>query len=177
MDLGKPGEDGRAGGRLERELEVFETIVRGKRKGYRDKVKARESGVSAVDGPGEDGDDEGRGEPDKKRARRMSEDDGDEELLDAQLNGAAPTTETLHGLDIPVNGAHTAEYNDETEDDPEIEDEDDEDDAPDDEDEEPEQNDEDEDRIDVDGEEGGGRGRLVLTPNGRAELGSEDESD
>jgi hypothetical protein len=46
MGLGQVGADGEIGGRLERELEVFESVVRGKRKGYREKVKARESGGS-----------------------------------------------------------------------------------------------------------------------------------
>ncbi len=195
MEIGKTGKDGRQGGRLERELEVFESVVRGKRKGYREKVKARESGVSGVDG--DEGDEE-RGEPEKKRVRRTSDDnpEDEEDLLDAQLNGATDGTVSDFGVAGGSFGAAGAkvderepdygvvsgsfgasaieEGNDDTEDDPEIEDEEDED-APEDEEDEQEQKDEDEDRIDVD--EGGGRSRLMLAPNGRAEVGSEDESD
>ena len=50
MGLGVMGSDGRVGGRLERELEIWESVVRGKRKGYRDKVKARESGAGSTEG-------------------------------------------------------------------------------------------------------------------------------
>ncbi len=49
MGLGAVGEDGKVGGRLERELEVWETVVRGKRKGYREKVKQRESGLGLLE--------------------------------------------------------------------------------------------------------------------------------
>ena len=189
MGIGEVGKDGRVGGRLERELEVFESVVRGKRKGYREKVKARESGVSGVDG------EEGEEEREKKRIRRTSDETPeDEELLDAQLNGATDETgpdyslvggrfaapenehdgrETDFGVGAGRAGAAAMEDNDDTEDDPEIED-DEEDDVPEDEDDEQEPNGEDEDRIDVDGD--GGRSRLMLAPNGRAEVGSEDES-
>ena len=71
MRLGAVGEDGKVGGRLERELEVWETVVRGKRKGYREKVKQRESGVEPVGGSDESqmlNEDEG-GEREAKRAR------------------------------------------------------------------------------------------------------------
>jgi DNA polymerase epsilon subunit 3 len=77
MGLGEVGADGKVGGRLERELEVWETVVRGKRKGYREKVKQRGSGAglgSSENGDGEKkeaGDD--RGEPEAKRARVAEE--------------------------------------------------------------------------------------------------------
>ncbi|EHY60418.1 hypothetical protein HRR83_000177 [Exophiala dermatitidis] len=85
MELGAVGKDGRLGGRLERELEAYEKILQRKRKGYRDKMKARESLAA-------DGDDEAeRGEPSSKKARRASEEeenvDDDERLLEQQLNG------------------------------------------------------------------------------------------
>lgn len=48
----------REGGRLERELEAWENVVKGKRKGYREKVKGRQSGT------GMEGD-----EPESKRVR------------------------------------------------------------------------------------------------------------
>lgn len=59
MELGGIMElDGReGGGRLERELEAWESVVKGKRRGYREKVKGRQSGV----GEGE--------EPEAKRVR------------------------------------------------------------------------------------------------------------
>ena len=167
MGLGERREDGSVGGRLERELAVFEEIVRGKRKGYREKVKARESGVGAEAGERDGGAD---GERDAKRARRESEADADEEqdeedaLLDAQLNGPNG------GLD-----EHEEEHDDEDEgDDPE--------DDPD----EDQQHDEEEmeDSIDVDDGPGrhggaGSKGRSsILAPNGRAEVGSDgDDSD
>ena len=182
MELGRVGEDGRRGGRLERELEVFEGIVRGKRKGYREKVKARESGGSTLlEGAGGGDGERERGEPASKKMRRM-DDDGDEELLDAQLNGS-------DDVDVggPSNGTGRVferEGGDETEDDPEVVDQedeqdqdqdDDQDDAPEDEEEQPEHIDNDEDRIDLDDDDDGRR--MVLAPNGRAEVGSEDESD
>ncbi|EXJ91124.1 hypothetical protein A1O1_04231 [Capronia coronata CBS 617.96] len=90
MELGAVGQDGRLGGRLEREMEAYEEIIQRKRKGYRDKVKARESLAGDGEG-GEDGEAGAaeRGEPSSKKARRMDDDDDDEEerLLDEQLNG------------------------------------------------------------------------------------------
>ncbi|KAK7888524.1 hypothetical protein LTR67_008870 [Exophiala xenobiotica] len=94
LGAGGAGKDGpRLGARLEKELEAYEEIVRGKRKGYRDKVKARESL-----GDGGQEEEEDRGEPTNKKVRRMSEEgqgqgDGEdaedeERMLEAQLNGA-----------------------------------------------------------------------------------------
>lgn len=82
MELGQLMElDGReGGGRLERELEAWETVVKGKRKGYREKVKGRQSGMGA---DGEEG--EERGEPETKRARVA---EVDEKTMDtSMLNG------------------------------------------------------------------------------------------
>jgi DNA polymerase epsilon subunit 3 len=166
-------------GRLERELAVFEEVIKGKRKGYREKVKARESaggvgGEKVGEGEAMEGVVE-RGEPDAKKARRMSgeEDEGaqdegaqDEDvddLLDAQLNG----------------GLEDAEDEDEAESDDQ-EEEDDEDN----EEQDPDETEElEEGMVDV---EGGRRrsgrrssgGRPLLAPNGRDEVGaSDDESD
>lgn len=93
MDLGAVGKDGRTGGRLERELEVYEQALMQKRKGARDRKsnKARESTGTGIDG-GDEAEEEERGEPSNKRARRMDQDaeeDPDEEdrMLDLQLNG------------------------------------------------------------------------------------------
>ena len=189
MGIGEVGKDGRVGGRLERELEVFESVVRGKRKGYREKVKARESGVSGVDG------EEAEEEREKKRVRRTSDDQDEEDLLDKQLNGSVDerrpdtgiaermfgatgvddaTREQDYGVATGKFDGPRMEDNDETEDDPEVEE--DEEDVVEDEDEEQDPNDEDQDRIDID-EGGGERSRLMLAPNGRAEVGSEDDSD
>ena len=44
MQLGVLGEDGKRGGRVEREVEKWEGDVRGKRRGYREKVRARTTG-------------------------------------------------------------------------------------------------------------------------------------
>ena len=186
MKLGAVGGDGRTGGRLERELEMYEEGVKGKRKGYRDKVKARESGVSEVEGVGsgvEGRGEVGDGEPEAKRARRGGDEEEDEEeMLNAQLNGTAVNG---HGeesmVDVEGEGQGVGEGeerdNDETEDDPDVQDEDDVD-EPDDEEEEQEQGEgsADEDRVDVE-ESPQKKNRYVLAPDGRAEVGSEDESD
>ncbi len=78
MELGALGVDGEVGGRLEKELEVFESVVRGKRKGYREKVKARESGGSSLlAGGGKesvDGDEGG-----ERKSKRVRYEDGDAE--------------------------------------------------------------------------------------------------
>lgn len=95
MDLGAVGKDGRTGGRLERELEVYEQALMQKRKGARDRKsnKARESTGTGIDG-GDEADEDERGEPSNKRARRMDQDEEEEEdpdeenrMLDLQLNG------------------------------------------------------------------------------------------
>ncbi|OAP56153.1 hypothetical protein AYL99_09332 [Fonsecaea erecta] len=96
MELGAVGEDGRTGGRLEREVQAYEEMVGRKRRGYREKVKARESGGAEGDGEAED-----RGEPSNKKIRRMSaeEEEGDEEedeeerMLAQQLNGTTGADE------------------------------------------------------------------------------------
>lgn len=65
MGIGAIGADGRSGGRLEREVEKYEESIRGKRKGYRDKVKARESaGAASASG----GNVNGSGDADAKEA-------------------------------------------------------------------------------------------------------------
>ncbi|KEF56811.1 uncharacterized protein A1O9_07001 [Exophiala aquamarina CBS 119918] len=103
MDLGALGKDGRTGGRLERELEVYESALTQKRKNARDRKsnKMRESTGTGVEG-GDEADENERGEPSNKRARRMEEDDdedADEEnrMLDLQLNGAQDAEEALPG--------------------------------------------------------------------------------
>jgi DNA polymerase epsilon subunit 3 len=166
--------DGAEGeGRLQKELAVFEEVIKGKRKGYREKVKARESGGGDRSELGERGEAmEGvieRGEPEAKKVRRTSggedeagSDEDVDELLDAQLNG----------------GLEDAEEEDEAESDGQAEDDDD-----DTEEQEPDETEE----LENDVEDGSGRrrsrrrssgGRPLLAPNGRDEVGaSDDESD
>jgi DNA polymerase epsilon subunit 3 len=87
MEMGVVGTDGRMGGRLEREVEMYERTVGEKRRGYRDRVKARESGVTE----GEEVDD---GERSSKKLRRTSQDEDDESMLERQLNGGAGPSST-----------------------------------------------------------------------------------
>ncbi|KIV97653.1 hypothetical protein PV10_01372 [Exophiala mesophila] len=117
MQLGAVGKDGRLGGRLERELAVYEEVLMQKRKGAKDRKsnKARE-------GAEEDGE---RGEPSSKKARRMqttgdqdddnqNEDDGDEQdMLDSQLNGdgmASGGAGRVKGMRKNRKTSRTAEY-------------------------------------------------------------------
>lgn len=60
--------------RLERELEKFADVNKGKRKGYRAKVKARESGASGVEGE-EDNGEAKNGERENKRVKMDGEDE------------------------------------------------------------------------------------------------------
>ncbi|KAK4946373.1 hypothetical protein LTR10_014571 [Elasticomyces elasticus] len=191
MQLGVVGSDGRLGGRLERELEAYEEIIKGKRKGYRDKVKARESLGDA------DAEDE-RGEPSNKKARRISGDevDEDEKMLEQQLNGvqgSSPNNQAKrNGNDASVlDGVSGAEPDEEADvdeadeadqDEGDEEDEEDEDDAGEDEDDQDDEADVDEAEADdaEELEERGhtdARGRIALMPDGNVEMGSEDESD
>ena len=103
MGLGAVGKDGRTGGRLERELELYEQELMQRRKGARDRKtnKARESTGTGIDG-GDEAEESERGEPSNKRARRMEVDeDGDDDeenrMLDLQLNGAQADGEALPG--------------------------------------------------------------------------------
>jgi len=186
MGLGAAGKDGRLGARLEKELEAYEEIVRGKRKGYRDKVKARES-------LGEGQEEEERGEPTNKKVRRMSEDgrvqedeeEDEERMLEAQLNGTGMVEEDeekgkgkntdamfVNGKEDAEEGDGDDEGDDEHDDDQEEEDEDEE--EPDEEEDENEADgaDETDERPDRDG-----RGSISLMPDGNVEMRSDDESD
>ena len=205
MDLGAVGKDGRTGGRLERELEVYEQALMQKRKGARDRKsnKARESTGTAAEG-GDEADEEERGEPSNKRARRMDEDDEDPDednrMLDLQLNGLQedeeaapnssakgtrrkkPATDSSPTIDEKGKGKVV-----ETESDPEIdpedgeeEDDDDENDDDDDEDDDEEQDDEEndedaEDQLEERTRTRSRNGRGGLQPDGRVEIGDSDE--
>ena len=188
MGLGAAGKDGRLGARLEKELEAYEEIVRGKRKGYRDKVKARESF-------GEGHEEEERGEPTNKKVRRMSEEgrgqgdaeDDEERMLEAQLNGTGMVEEEEEDGEgkgkstdeMFVNGKEDAEEGD-----GEDEGDDEHDDDQEEEDEDEEEQDEEEDENEADGADElderpdrDGRGSISLMPDGNVEMRSDDESD
>lgn len=97
MGLGVLGKDGRKGGRVEREVEKWEGDVRGKRRGYREKVKARESGtgvgdttVGTIDTQGEEED----REHENKRVR-IDEDE-------ARDGSAGPITDGTNRLKLNV---------------------------------------------------------------------------
>ncbi|KAK5452048.1 hypothetical protein LTS15_007771 [Exophiala xenobiotica] len=204
---GSAGKDGpRLGARLEKELEAYEEIVRGKRKGYRDKVKARES--LGDGGQEEEGD---RGEPTNKKVRRMSEEgqgqgdaedaEDEERMLEAQLNGAGmDEDEEVDGKGkgrgkgkstdemMFVNGKEDVEEGDgdgEDEGDDEHDD-DQEEEEDEDEDEEQDEEEDDENENDADGADADemdqrpdrdGRGSISLMPDGNVEMRSDDESD
>lgn len=96
MQLGAVGKDGRLGGRLERELGLYEEVLMQKRKGAKDRKSNKAKEDAGDVGGDEDGE---RGEPSSKKARRMQQTDqdddnnnenehGDEQdMLDSQLNG------------------------------------------------------------------------------------------
>ncbi|KIW15030.1 hypothetical protein PV08_07817 [Exophiala spinifera] len=205
MGLGATGPDGRRGGRLERELEAYEEHIRGKRKGYRDKVKAREGvgdgqnldrTVGAGAAGADDEDEEERGEPSNKKARRMSaeeeeEDDDDETmLLEAQLNGGNAVRTNGDDDDDDDDDHDEGENDADQDEEDEVEDEDEDEDEDDDEEEEEEgeegeeEQDADEEAVnDADELEGrddrrnhtNGR-RIALMPDGNVDM-SGDESD
>ncbi|KIX07243.1 uncharacterized protein Z518_01896 [Rhinocladiella mackenziei CBS 650.93] len=202
MELGVVGKDGRLGGRLEREMEVYENTMRGKRKGYRDKIKARESGGGAPDAEVEGTDD--RGEPSSKRARRMNEEDEDEDerMLEQQLNGTgieiryssvpkgrrntsgtSPTASRKGNVAVDEEEDEESDADEEGEGEGEGGDEDEEEDEDEDEEnDEDEQDDDDDEDDDIDNARHpnstrSSRGKVGLMPDGNIEMGSEDESD
>lgn len=97
MDVGKQGPNGEILGRLERELEVFENTVRGKRKGYRDKIKQRESDATV-----KMTDAEGEGEPETKRVRMDNEGHQNDEN---QANPQSPRSTLTANGHAGVSGA------------------------------------------------------------------------
>ncbi|KAK5047714.1 hypothetical protein LTR84_006379 [Exophiala bonariae] len=206
MDLGAVGKDGRTGGRLERELEVYEQALAQKRKGARDRKtnKARESTGTGIEG-GDEAEEDERGEPSNKRARRMGEhdEDPDEEdrMLDLQLNGLQEEGEATHDsttkatrrkgsviYSSPISAEKGMSKAAETDSDPEgddAEEEDDHENINDDEDDEDDEEDQDEDEEDnelpeedqLEGRNGARsrNGGGGLQPNGRAEIAGSDD--
>jgi hypothetical protein len=127
MGIGEVGQDGKVGGRLERELEVWEGVVRGKRKGYREKVKMRESGTGVGGTSEEDGSKEGDGESGERDAKRARvEEDAASSGVGAQSTMPPPHPANAANGQPLTNGAAKAAAGDE---DVHEEDEDGEDDA------------------------------------------------
>lgn len=179
MGLGQLQKDGRRGGRIEREVEKWEGDVRGKRRGYREKVRARESGVGAGDTTVGDttvatvdveGADQDR-EHENKRVRM------DEQ--DARDSSAGPITTGTQGLKLNVGRRKSDEIehgrsDDAADDDVEDDEDEQEDEA---EDEEEQEHDETQDADDsMDVEDADSRPKNgALAPDGRAEVEDSDE--
>jgi len=168
------GGDGRKAGRVEREVEKWEGDVRGKRKGYREKVKARESGVGdttvgTVDTAlGEEGE-----ERENKRVRIGEEDE------EGRDESAGPITDGTNRLKLNIGRAKSDEDEengdgDEVGDEDESEQDEDNDDA--DASEHDDAREVDESAIDIDPDVRRNHG--TLAPDGRVEVGaSDDESE
>lgn len=132
MGLGAVGSDGKLGGRLERELEKFEEGGRMKRRGYREKAKARESVGGTAAGEDstinldadDDEEDEG-GERRSKKLRRVSDvktngDSKDVSSRPSSSRAGGPSTSNGHAKSIASPSAAQANDVDETESDPDI---------------------------------------------------------
>jgi hypothetical protein len=181
MEVGKVDADGKATGRLEREVEMYERLVGEKRKGYRERVKARNQDQNGnANGNGEAGGQEEQRAA-KKVRRNIADDDEEQSALERQLNGDT-TMETDGGegpRDVPEVEDEPEEGADQDGEDGEDEDDEDEDDDDEQDEDEDEQDDdkrlaEAEDDLEVREE----TGRIGLAPDGRVEIeGSEDESD
>ncbi|KAK5089645.1 hypothetical protein LTR70_006545 [Exophiala xenobiotica] len=173
MGLGVLGKDGRKGGRVEREVEKWEGDVRGKRRGYREKVKARESGtgvgdttVGTIDTQGEEED----REHENKRVR-IDEDE-------ARDGSAGPITDGTNRLKLNVGRRKSDEReNEDVEEAADVVEEDESEQEEENEDaEEQDETQEAEESIDMGADSKQKIG--TLAPNGRVEMGgSDDESD
>ncbi|KAK5952446.1 hypothetical protein OHC33_006489 [Knufia fluminis] len=176
MGVGVLGRDGKRGGRVEREVERWEGDVRGKRRGYREKVRARESGGVGV-GDTAVGDttvgmvDE-REEHENKRVRIDDEDE-------ARDGSAGPITEGASRIKLNV-GRRKSDEVEHGDGDGDEAGEDEEEESEEEEENEEEQQDETQgvdDSIDME-ETDSRRKNGTLAPDGRIEVGgSDDESD
>lgn len=183
MQLGVLGKDGKRGGRVEREVEVWESEVRGKRRGYRERVKARESGAGDTTlgdttlGSALDVDDqaEHNEEHEHKRPRIAAEHLAENESVAGSTGTIEQGTNRLK-LNVGRKKPETEDDgNEEVEDDPESEDEDFESAE---EEQEPEETQDVEDPIDVDEDAATRRRNGALAPDGRVEIdGSDVDSD
>lgn len=188
MDLGKKDAEGKPLGRLEREIEAFEETARGKRKDYRDKMKAREGGISAVDSSGKDErKKKGGGKSVQERItsqspnRKRSEGEGETDDSDGeperkrmrQTNGQAsvPRAED-HDATEPEENAEDEEAEVE-----EVEEGDEGDEGDEDENEDEEEDDEEGERADDLDDDSAGEQLRQMARNGEAESDSDDESD
>lgn len=186
MQLGVLGKDGKRGGRIEREVEVWESEVRGKRRGYRERVKARDSGPgdttlgdttlgSTLDVGDHAGDEE---EHENKRARidadRLAENDGREGSTGIIEQGTNRLKLNV-GRRKPEPDDEGDAPNDDVEDEADSEDDDFESAE---EEHEGDETQEVEDSIDVDDDASTRRRNGALAPDGRVEIdGSDVESD
>lgn len=115
MQLGVTGKDGKRGGRLEREVESWEGNVRGKRAGYREKVKARQSTGTNGDTTFGTGNEDGEGgeedqEHDNKRLRI------DDEGQDREGSATGEISRSTQKLKLGVNGNRMIQDQDEDDD-------------------------------------------------------------
>lgn len=177
-------------GRVEREVDVWEREIRGKRRGYRERVKARESTGTATAGAGDTtlGDTTLGSvdvDADVSQARMMEDEEHEHKRIRIDLEGdardgsAGPIT---HGTGkLKLNGGEGGGL-----DEPEIEEADDaeESDDQDDEDEDEEQEEEADETQDVDDsididhdEEVARRKNATLAPDGRVEVAGSDDED
>lgn len=188
MNLGVMGKDGKRGGRVEREVEAWEGNVRGKRRGYRDKVKARDSvgGVDTTVGSVDvdvDGDEHAEREDGVHESKRRKRDSQDE-LLQAEADGDVSMVSETTRDNNNTNGANQTKAshnraNDDEEDAEDIDDsaDDNEDEQQDEEDEEnPEETQDAEDPADVE-ETSRRKNAGTLAPDGRIEVAGSDDDE
>lgn len=181
MQLGVMGKDGKRGGRLEREVESWEGNVRGKRAGYREKVKARQStgtnGDTTFGTVDDDGEGEEEEEPEHDNKRLRIDDEGQER----EGSATGEISKSTQKLKLGVNGNRRIQEQDE-DDDVEDDIQDDEDSDEQDEDEEDEGQDQDEAQnaehtLETDDSDSHRR-KGTLAPDGRVEVdNSDDDSD
>lgn len=179
MQLGVTGSDGKRGGRLEREVESWEGNVRGKRAGYREKVKARQSTGTNGDttiGTLDDDAEAVEGEQEHQNKRLRIDDEGNER----EGSATGEISKSTQNLKLGASGDRRTQEQDEDdfgEDDVQDDDSDEQDE--DEEDEEQEQNEGNiaDDSLDL-GDADPQRRKGTLAPDGRVEVdNSDDDSD
>lgn len=172
------------GTRLEEELHLFDEGVKGKRKGYRDRIKARES-TGTNDTGGQDRDDtiadvmdedrdadDARGPSQSKRVRIA--DDETYQRPENGVNGMSSTKPATH----PPTDEEEAEGEDAADDEEELGDDEEEDEAEDDEEEGDENgNEHSDEEMDEEGKDPRRNKGTVLAPDGRIEIASDFASD
>lgn len=179
MQLGVIGKDGKRGGRLEREVESWEGNVRGKRAGYREKVKARQSTgtngdttFGTVDEDGEGGEEDR--EHDNKRLRI------DDEGHEREGSATGEISRSTQKLKLGVNGNRRTQDQDEDDDvEDDVQDEDESDEHDDEDEDEGQDQDETQAENTLETEDfDSHRRKGTLAPDGRVEVdNSDDDSD